>query len=80
MIQASTILPIVLHTLHPRGIISAIYCRANLPACYPPAPRGFRVVDVNNGLVDLLNLATGTHATVDRSGIFDIHVLVTWEM
>lgn len=75
----STIMPVWLYALKPRGTVSAIYCRANLPACYPAAPRGFRVIDVENGKVELLNLATGTNATVTRSEIFSIRVFVTWE-
>ena len=75
----STIMPVWLYALKPRGTVSAIYCRANLPACYPAAPRGFRVQGVENGKVELLNLATGTNATVTRSEIFSIRVFVTWE-
>jgi len=77
----STIMPVWLYALKPRGTVSAIYCRANLPACYPAAPRGFRVIDVDvaKDHVELLNLATGTNATVTRSEIFNIRVFVTWE-
>ena len=75
----STIMPVLMYSLNPRGKVSAIYCCANLPACYPAAPRGFRVIGVENGKVDLLTLATGSNATVDRSEIFNIRVFVTWE-
>jgi len=75
-------IPLLLHLITPRARISSIYCRAHLPACYPPAPRGFQVIAANaaSGIVDLLNLATGTHASVNRSEITNIRVYVTWEI
>jgi len=79
--QTSQIIPIplFLNMLTPSATIKAIYCHANLPACYPPAPRGFRVLGCENGIVDLENLTTGTNALVKRSEIFSIRVFVTWE-
>lgn len=53
--------------------IIAIYCKAKLPACYPPAPKGFRVVAVNGDQVDLENVATGTHATTNKRNISHIY-------
>ena len=72
-------IPLLLHLIKPAGKIEAIYCRANLPACYPPAPRGFRVLGCENGIVDLENLTTGTNAFVKRSEIFQIRAFVSWE-
>jgi hypothetical protein len=81
MLTSSIIpLPLMLHLITPRAKVASIYCRAHLPACYPPAPRGFRVLGCENGRVDLLNIDTGTHATVDRSEIYNIRAFVTWEI
>jgi hypothetical protein len=49
--------------------IIAYYCRVfDLPACYPPAPAGFRVLEtytdgIGQRCADLENVATGTHVT-----------------
>jgi len=57
--------------------IVAIYCRAKLPACYPSAPLGFRVVEIVDGLATLENLATGTHADVPATEL--THVFPFYE-
>jgi len=41
----------------------ATYCHVVLPACYPPAPHGFRVLEAAEGWATLENVATGTHAS-----------------
>ena len=57
-----------------RPQILAFYCRANLPPCYPPAPLGFRVIDMAKNAITLLNLATGTYATTTPATIKRVKV------
>jgi len=48
---------------------------ADLPTCYPPAPLGYRVLDVTRDLVELLNLATGSHAAASIAAISHLSTL-----
>jgi hypothetical protein len=49
--------------------IIATYCRASLPACYPPAPKGFRILAASVDYAELENLHTGTHVRVPLATI-----------
>ena len=73
-------IPLLLHLITPRARISAIYCRAHLPACCEPATRGFRIRNVEGDAVTLENVATGSFLQTDRSDIYGIRVFVTWEI
>ena len=73
-------IPLLLRTITPRAKIEAIFCRANLPACCPPAPEGYRVRGVENGLVYLENLATHEATSCERTEIHSVRVFVTWEV
>jgi len=53
----------------------ATYCHVRLPACYPPAPHGFRVVEAAEGWATLENVATGTHASAP---VADLTHLITF--
>lgn len=55
----------------------ATFCRAKLPACYPPAPAGFRVIDVSAGIATLENIHTGTHADAPVSAL--VHLVTFYE-
>jgi hypothetical protein len=65
----------------------ATFCRAKLPACYPPAPEGFRVIDVSApsltrdgtgaGIATLENIHTGTHADAPVSAL--VHLVTFYE-
>ena len=75
----STIMPVWLYALNPRGKIAAIYCRVKTNHGQPPAPRGYRVRNVINGHVILENLATEQVSAFDREDLSNIRVFVTWE-
>jgi len=53
----------------------ATYCHVRLPACYPPAPHGFRVIEAAEGWATILNVATGTHASAP---VADLTRLITF--
>jgi len=75
----STIMPVLMYALNPRGSVSAIYCRVRPIPNNPPAPRGYRVRNVINGHVILENLATEEICAYDREDLTNIRVFVTWE-
>jgi hypothetical protein len=55
----------------------ATFCRVILPACYPPASAGFRVLDVSAGIATLENIHTGTHADAPVSAL--VHLVTFYE-
>jgi len=75
----STIMPVLMYALNPRGTVSAIYCRVKTNHGQAPAPRGYRVRNVINGHVILENLATEELCAFDREDLSNIRVFVTWE-
>lgn len=50
--------------------ILEIHCRAKLPACYPAAPKGFRILEAVEGWATLENIATGTHASARVESLY----------
>jgi len=70
MFQISTFMPIIkASTMRLRCKVSAIHFSAHLPACYPPSPLEYCVLDVTRDLVELLNLATGSHTAAPIAAI-----------
>ena len=59
-------------TRTPEPEIIATYCRADLPACYQPAPTGFEILEIAEGWATLRNLATGTHASARVSALHHV--------
>ena len=49
--------------------VLARFCRATLPACYPPASLGFEILEAVDGWATLRNLATNTHASAPVSAL-----------
>lgn len=53
--------------------IIAIYARAKMPAYYPAAPKGFRVIEIQDGWATLENIATGTHASARAASLTHVY-------
>lgn len=48
------------------------HCRAHLPTCYPPAPRGYLILEVSDGWATLQNISTGTHASAQVESLHHV--------